>query len=128
MAWSWSHTADAYAAAEENVRNKDREWLEIVFAEWHACPDPVGDPEEFDEKKYDKALQRAARLPETDLAAYVWDRMSEYAICTNGGFEAYACPCGCHLVSFDREEPEQEQPDLEQAETDDEQESRPTDE
>ena len=37
MAWSWSHSNEAYANAEENVQNKDREWLETVFAEWHAC-------------------------------------------------------------------------------------------
>ena len=104
MAWSWSHTQDAYENACENVHNNDREWLEVAFAEWHACKSPSEDSEKFNQRKYNTALRRAKRLPTDVLADYIWERMSEYATCTNGGFEAYACPYGCHLVSFGHEE------------------------
>lgn len=36
MAWEWSHTPEAYANAEANIRAKDRKWLETVYGEWHA--------------------------------------------------------------------------------------------
>lgn len=104
MAWSWSHTAEAYENACENVHNRDRAWLEVVYAEWHACQSPSEDSEEFNQRKYNTALRRAKKLPTDVLADYIWERMSEYATCTNGGYEAYACPYGCHLVSFDHEE------------------------
>ena len=103
MAWAWSHSADAYADCCENVHNKPRDWLEVVFAEWHACKDPNMDSNEFNQRKYNAALKRAKKLPNDILADYIWERMEEYATCTNGGHKAYACPsgCGCHLVSFD---------------------------
>jgi len=37
MAWSWSHSQQAYADAEENLRNLPKETLEIIFAEWRAA-------------------------------------------------------------------------------------------
>ena len=103
MAWSWSHSHEAYHNACENVHNKDREWLEIVYAEWHACKDPNEDCNEFNERKYNRALKRAKKLPGDVLADYIWERMEEYATCTNGGWQAWCCPSGCHLVSFDSE-------------------------
>lgn len=105
MAWEWSHTQEAYQNAYENVQNKDREWLEVVFAEWHACKNPNENCNEFNERKYNAALKRAKKLTDDVLAEYIWERMSEYATCTNRGHSAYGCPsgCGCHLVSFDHE-------------------------
>lgn len=37
MAWSWSHTVGAYANAQAQVESQEREWLEVVYAEWQAA-------------------------------------------------------------------------------------------
>lgn len=103
MAWSWSHTNEAYAAAEQNVRNQDREWLEIVYGEWHAAElddDGELDINSFNEEQYNEALAEAKELADDVLADYIWERMSDAATCDNGGFNAWACPSGCHTVSF----------------------------
>lgn len=114
MAWSWSHTDEAYYNANENLRDKNREWLEVVFAEWHAteCYDedhPLAgqlDINSFNEEKYNDALKNAKDLPLDVLADYIWERMSEEATCDNGGFNAWACPSGCHTVPFSRTDEE----------------------
>ncbi len=100
MVWSWSHAAEAYADAQEQVEAKDREWLEIVYAEWHAIDHVESVSPEFDESDYEAALVEAKRLPQDVLADSVWDHMSEQASCDNGGFHAWACPSGCHTVPF----------------------------
>ena len=106
MAWSWSHTEQAYADAQENLSNLDKETLEIIFAEWraaqgkHGAIDPVSPA--FSERKYDRALGHAKALPHDTLVEFIWKRASEFATCDNGGFEAWMCPHGCgpHCVSF----------------------------
>ena len=37
MAWSWSHSQEAYENARENLSELDKETLEIIFAEWRAA-------------------------------------------------------------------------------------------
>ena len=94
---------------KKNVQNQPREWLEVVYADWFACENPAENPDDFDQKKYNTALKRAKTMPEDVLADFIWEKMFEYATCTNGGWAAYACPygCGCHLISFDRENMEE---------------------
>lgn len=106
MAWSWSHTQQAYADARENLSELGRETLEIIFAEWRAAQgkngviDPVSPG--FSERKYERALKHAKTLPDDVLADFIWEKASEQATCDNGGFEAWMCPHGCgqHCVSF----------------------------
>jgi hypothetical protein len=110
MAWSWSHAAEAYAYAQEQVQKQDRSWLEVVFAEWRAGQEKGGviNPvsTNFHQRKYDRALKYAKALPpglgDEVLAEFVWEKMSEFATCTNGGWEAWCCPFGCmsHMVPF----------------------------
>ena len=106
MAWSWSHTQQAYADAEENLRTLPKETLEIIFAEWRAAQGKNGviDPvcPNFSERKYDRALKHAKTLPDDVLADFIWEKASEFATCDNGGSEAWMCPHGCgpHCVSF----------------------------
>ena len=106
MAWSWSHTQQAYADARENLSELDRETLEIIFAEWRAAQGKNGmiDPvcPNFSERKYDRALKHAKTLDHDTLVDFIWERASEFATCDNGGFEAWMCPHGCgpHCVSF----------------------------
>ena len=53
-------------------------------------------------KKYEKALKKAGKLSNDELADHIWQYASERQRCTNGGHYAYMCPfhCGCHEVSF----------------------------
>lgn len=113
MAWSWSHTQQAYADAEDNLRNLPKETLEIIFAEWraaqgkHGAIDPVSAG--FNERKYDRALNHAKTLDHDTLVDFIWERASEFATCDNGGFEARMCPHGCgpHCVPFSPPEEEE---------------------
>jgi hypothetical protein len=112
MAWEWSHTEEAYAAVEHNIRQQPREWLEVVFAEWRAAQDNKGNVQtgthNFNQKKYERALAYAKNPEVTNerLADFIWEKANELRICTNGGWQAWCCPsgCGCHLVPFDIKE------------------------
>jgi len=105
MAWSWSHSQQAYADAEENLRNLPKETLEIIFAEWRAAQGKGGiihDHNDFNQRKYERALKHAKTLLDDVLADFIWEQASDHATCDNGGFNAWMCPsgCGCHCVSF----------------------------
>ena len=108
MAWSWNHTQEAYVAARENLAEFPRRKLEIIFAEWRAAQvnGVVKDSEAFNQRRYDRGLAKAKKLPDDVLADQIWDWASAAAICTNGGHQAYMCPSGClcHLVSFSQPE------------------------
>lgn len=111
MAWSWSHTQEAYDYAEQQIRAQPREWLEVVFAEWRAQQGKRGQQSDdnnlFNERKYNRALAYAKQhMSRQQLADYIWKKAEELRTCTNGGWQAYACPYGCgpHLVRFSPEE------------------------
>jgi hypothetical protein len=106
MAWSWSHTVEGMENVRKNIMAKGREWLEVVYAEWHASVHVEDEPDGFNQHDYQRALQHAKTLPDDVLAEYVCERTEEYATCSNGGHEAYCCPydCGCHSVAFDLED------------------------
>lgn len=102
----WSHSNEAYANAQENVNRKDRDWLEVVFAEWRSYYSCYSDRKnEFDEKKYNEALEEAKQITDDALAEYIWSKAEFQTTCENGGHQAHCCPfgCGCHMVSFDLE-------------------------
>ena len=105
MAWEWSHSNDAYENAYANLSNQDREFLEVVFAEWEATPkndDGMYLSSDLDLEIHDEKLKAAKELPTDVLVDYIWDKASEHATCDNGGFNAHMCPHGCHTVSFDQ--------------------------
>jgi hypothetical protein len=110
MAWSWSHTGEAYAAVQKQIEEKDREWLEVVWSEWiSATPHPrfgISFSAELDERRYAKALIRAKAKSTEYLAEFIWEKTEAYATCSNGGWEAYCCPfdCMCHQVPFTPDE------------------------
>ena len=110
MAWSWSHTEQAYADAYENLQELPRTVLAEILAEWYGRGDDADDAdfEGFSPSKYESERARLGDgpLPTADvLADCIWELASEQAICDNGGFNAWMCPygCGCHCVAFDRE-------------------------
>jgi hypothetical protein len=108
MTWEWSHSEGAYSHAEQHIRSKPREWLEVVWAEWVAAvPHPqhgMAFHANLDSRKYQKALVRAKNKTDEELADLIWQKASELRNCTNGGWEAHCCPfgCSCHMVPFDR--------------------------
>ena len=100
MAWSWSHTTEAYERVRQQIFDAPREWLEVVFAEWEA--ENKKENEGFSEKKYEKALKRAKKMEEEALAGYIWEKAEEQSLCSNGGYLAYCCPFQClpHSLPF----------------------------
>lgn len=105
MTWEWGHAVEAYAAAQRNVQAKPKEWLEKVYAEWQALGSAEEFPGSFDQAAYTVALKEAAGLTDDVLADRIWENMESLRFCTNGGWDAWACPfgCGCHMVSFTEE-------------------------
>jgi hypothetical protein len=118
MAWSWSHTSEAYENAMKNISELETSELCIIFAEWRASQgkrgiiDPVSPA--FSERKYKRALAYAEKLASNPLgnealAEVIWEQASEFATCDNGGFNAWVCPYGCHTVPFSRDDDTDEQ-------------------
>ena len=118
MAWSWSHTNEAYEGIEEQLQLKAEaanngdtdaaEWLHVVWAEWIASNWRADQPNtDLNLRKYETALARAKRQGESmgydKLASDIWNWNSELATCTIGGWDAWVCPFGCHLLSFGAE-------------------------
>lgn len=103
MAWEWSHTAEAYAYARQQVMTMNVETLRVVWAEWRARvadPDNPCSEDGFSQKKYRKAIRRSFTTPIEDMRTTVWEASEAQALCTNGGWEAWVCPWGCHTVPF----------------------------
>ena len=101
MAWSWSHTVEAYENARRNLGKLRKGELNVIYAEWEAHTSREEDEGAFDEPKYKAALTAARKIPADILADAIWERAEELATCDNGGFNAWVCPFGCHTVSFD---------------------------
>ncbi len=111
MAWSWSHTHEAYENARNNLERLPREKLEVIYAEWLAAEGDIHFCPRLNDRRYLKALHGRAKQKTTEeLVEFIWEKASEFATCTNGGWQAYMCPfgCGCHMVSFSPEEEEVE--------------------
>ena len=111
MSWGWSHTGEAYDNARQNLFDLDKSTLRVIYAEWRARHKDRGDGRgDFSPNTYAVALAVSASLEHDVLVDSIWENMSEQATCDNGGFTAWACPYGCggHMVSFGREEEEEE--------------------
>lgn len=128
MAWSWSHTTEAYEYARGKLHRMSQKNLGIIWAEWKTyqkaqadkleeeqkeaeendwpIPDYVTPSTDFDQEYYAEQLKEAKaiikRVDKDALADEIWEWACEYATCTNGGWEAWMCPygCGCHMVPF----------------------------
>lgn len=103
MSWKWIHAPEAYANAMQNLLNKDKDWLNQCWAEIRSSvKEELGDYH-FDDSKYEGkyviAKNRSAEALAEDILAF----MEQLRTCNNGGFKAWACPFGCHTVSFDLE-------------------------
>lgn len=98
MSWEWSHTAEAYENVRRNIADLPKRKLLEVLREW-----AYADRERKGRKPSFRQPVGQRKLPQDILADLVWDRASEHATCSNGGWDAYICPDGCHTVSFDRD-------------------------
>lgn len=103
MAWEWSHSDEAYRNAEANVHKLPKYKLIEILREW-----AYADREEAGKKPSFRLTFNARAMSQEELADKVWRRADELALCTNGGWAAYICPEGCHTVSFDNEDEEEE--------------------
>lgn len=101
MAWSWSHTVQAYEYAHSQLGQLDREKLLEIRREWYAS-DPAQFATAFSQDKWDEAVrfQMFADLSDEQLAEDIWDRAYTQQVCDNGGWNAWVCPFGCHTVPF----------------------------
>lgn len=121
MAWSWSHSQEAYDAVYQQLLEKDREWLIVVYAEWRAYQkgrkDETDYEERFNESCYNRTVKwlkgDGASIDNDTLAEAIWEWASEYATCDNGGFNAWMCPygCGCHEIPFTPPDEEEDDED-----------------
>jgi len=98
MAWSWSYSNEGINNIRNQIHAKDREWLEICWAENYAA-EPITDEEtgevdhssepELNSEKYEEGLQMASEMAEDVLADAIFDFACEIATSSNGGWEAY---------------------------------------
>lgn len=100
MAWSWSHSSEAYDNAQFNLAELDRDTRNRIATEWIAVN---GDGMMLD--VYDAVLPVIEEWGDERLNDFIWERMSDEAggrICENGGHQAWCCPFGCgfHLVNM----------------------------
>ena len=107
MAWSWSHTNEAYENARLNLCDLNHGDLQVIYSEWLASCSREEAPGGFNEDAFEVAMSISARMSDEHLIDYIWSHMSDESAggrtCDNGGFNAWACPSGCHTVSFDRD-------------------------
>jgi hypothetical protein len=101
MAWEWSHTPEAYADAEANLRDLPRNELKTIFAEWKVL-EYAG---KTDLGAFYTERKKARRFTNEQLADEIWRHASEKRTCSNGGHDCWVCPHGCHTVSFTRTAP-----------------------
>ena len=120
MAWEWSHTEEGYSNVYENIHDLPLEDKCVILAEWYVALECYDDDDNaFLDGRYDNKLAEfksdAEKYDFDDVYAQeIWDLCSNdhnpgghtwYGrTCDSGGFSAWVCPYGCHLVSFDRNE------------------------
>jgi len=100
MTWEWSHTQEAYDYVEDQIWRMDKETLQTIWAEWqmyHYCDQ---DMYAWHDQAYAVFVWLANRMLREQLAEVIWSGAHVQRLCTNGGWEAWVCPYGCHLVPF----------------------------
>lgn len=106
MAWEWSHSPEAYENAKKNLTDLSQEVLATIYSEiiGYKHDELCEDGElTFKYSMYEAERQNALKREKDFLIGFIWAFMEDFRTCDNGGYNAYACPHGCHTVSFDRE-------------------------
>jgi hypothetical protein len=93
MSWPLSHTDEAYAAADRNLRKLPRRKLQDAAMGWKAELRELGELR-------GRGLN-VRRVPFDILADFVSEHaLGEYGRCSNGGWELYVSPDGWARVPF----------------------------
>lgn len=106
MAWSWSHTNEAYEHAFNQLAFFTRAACVEILVEWwmhdhHPDNDHAWTTDRLRTAK--KIIQSRHRYStDGELRSAIWERAADQRTCDNGGFNAWMCPygCGCHCVDF----------------------------
>lgn len=118
MAWSWSHTTDAYIYARSELAGLTTPMLEEIAAEWRMHELHPGDSHVHAwADQWPRVLRNTCvrfKGERQKLIAHIWEKAQEQATCDNGGFHAWMCPYGCgpHCVDFGPTDEECEEFDL----------------
>jgi hypothetical protein len=112
MAWEWSHTAEAYEYARQQIESQfSLDDLRVILAEIAARstePGTVGFDVDKYESQYKELVDRTMWQDVDGLREWwldlVWEFADEQRTCDNGGWNAWVCPFGCHTVPFGPEE------------------------
>lgn len=98
MAWSWSHSSEAYSYARCELDDFSRPLLLEILTEWRMHE--KGRPDQMWADTWPKELAMVTfQNRETRTQALrdaVWEKAREQATCDNGGYNAWMCPYGCH--------------------------------
>lgn len=108
MTWGWDHCNRSYRNAKANLFDLCHETLAVIYAEIKACHTSSSGENELDVPEYSDELLLARDIPSSSLVDFIWESMDSRRLCDEGGFNAYCCPYGCHTVSFERRETEDE--------------------
>ena len=111
MAWSWSHSAQAYVYAHDQLEQFSRTELIEILAEWRMF-DRHGHNDSAWADQWSVVLRNARKWASTRIKGYlvqeIWERAERQATCDNGDWNAWMCPYGCHphCVDFGPEDSE----------------------
>ena len=95
MAWEWSHTPEAYSDAYAHTCRLPKRTLLTILREW-----AYDDREKANRMPSFRLSAGVRKLPQDILADMVWSRADAHRTCSNGGWDCYLCPDGCHTVPF----------------------------
>lgn len=106
MAWSWSHTPEAYDNAHDNLLDLPVDTLRVIYKEWRTHILSVGQDDAAWLATYENAsnFTEMSDMTNREIADAIWEWANEQRTCDNGGWNAWMCPYGCHTVPFDRSE------------------------
>ena len=110
MAWEWSHTPEAYQNVHDNLSELSKNDLIVIYAEIQSSIHDVYFNYTFDDFKYNRYLDNITKQVNNNkigldsIVDFIYEFACEYRTCDNGGFNAYICPYGCHMVSFSEKE------------------------
>jgi len=106
MAWTWSYTNEGIDAIMNAIGREPAVRLCEGLAEQRAAFfDDLGNLE-MSEALYQEWYARFQNLPLDIIIDGVREATTEIETCSNGGFETWYCPFGCHTVTLGESTPD----------------------
>ncbi|UBF29914.1 hypothetical protein K9N68_37525 (plasmid) [Kovacikia minuta CCNUW1] len=117
MVWAWSHTIEAYLNLKTNIAGLPPDQLQCIWAEiltskfcqkkqqienrlLYPGKDMPVSCDEFDENFYNEALEVSTQKAASQLVEEIFSFAQNQALCSEGGYQDYVCPYGCHTLPF----------------------------